>query len=647
MVRTMVDGAWVIALLPFCASLVIMLLGKRLPGRGAWVGVATLTACFLMSLPVLWHFVEGGHPVERSIHWFTLGAFDIGAGIYVDGLTAVMLLVVTLVSLCVHVYSTGYMRGDRRYTWYFAVLSLFTGSMLSLVLANDFFQLLIGWELVGICSYLLIGHWWEEKENSDAAIKAFITTKTGDVPFLIGVFALTIAAGTANIQEISVAAHHGEIATFTLTAGALLLFGGAIGKSAQFPLHVWLPDAMAGPTPVSALIHAATMVTAGVYLVARVFPIFEGAEAVALQTVGVIACITMLGAALMAMVQDDIKRVLAYSTVSQLAYMFAGLGLGPEGYSAGLFHLFTHAFFKALLFLGAGSIIHAVHSNNMSKMGGLRHKMPTTFWTFLIGTIALMGVPPLAGFWSKDDIIAVAWNTGNLGIWIVGLLTAALTAFYMTRAVILTFFGGYRGDHEAHESPRSMTVPLVALAGLSIFAGFLGAPQFGAVFNDWVHLPFEAAHAPVFHYPMALLSVLIVIGGATVGYRLYRTNPTLEPLLALGSVHTLLVNRFYIDDFYMAFVVKPIQYGIAKAVNVFNRRVLDGIVHAAAYVTRGLSFVVDVFDRRGIDGAVNGIANSADTSGGLLKYVQNGNIQRYAVFLFAGVIALVAFIILI
>src|SRR5438445_2222587 len=426
-------------------------------------------------------------------------------GEHIDGLTAVMFVMVTLVSLCVQIYSTAYMHGDRRYTWYFAALSLFTASMLNLVIADNLFQLLVGWELVGICSYLLIGHWWEEKENSNAAIKAFITTKTGDIPFLFGIFVLTIVAGTANIPLITHRAATGAIPAGTLTVAALLLFGGAIGKAAQFPLHVWLPDAMAGPTPVSALIHAATMVAAGVYLVARLFGVFV-LSGRALAFVGTIGAITMLLAALLALVQDDVKRVLAYSTISQLAYMMAALALGKAGHSVGLFHLFTHAFFKALLFLGAGSVIHAVHTNNMSEMGGLRRFMPVTFGCFVIATLALMGIPPFAGFWSKDEIIATAWHTHHYPIYVVAVVTAFLTALYMTRAVLLTFFGTYRGEAHPHESPSAMTNPMLGLAALSVGAGFLNTP-FLHPFRDWIGEPF----GPVTHEPYSF-----ALAGASV-----------------------------------------------------------------------------------------------------------------------------------
>src|ERR671914_3035664 len=473
---------WLVPLLPFLAFLIILFFGKRMPDRGHTVGIAAVGIGLVLSIAGFIELASGAGGVEKSWTWFAFeqSGLELEFGMNYDFLTGVMFLVVTIVSLLVQIYSTGYMHDDKRYTWFFAALSLFTASMLLLVIANNLLLMLVGWEGVGVCSYFLIGHYWEEKEYSSAAIKAFITTRIGDIGFMFGIFVLFIAGHTFNVIELNHAAEEGELHGTILTVGALLLFCGAVGKSAQFPLHVWLPDAMAGPTPVSALIHAATMVAAGVYLVGRMFAVFVHAGPVALQTVATIASITMLIAALLATIQDDIKRVLAYSTVSQLAYMVAGLSLGEEGYTPGLFHLFTHAWFKALLFLGAGAVIHAVHTNNMSQMGCLRKPMPVTFWTFAIGAAALSGIPPLAGFWSKDEIISTAFRTGHYWVWGVALVTAILTAFYMTRVVLLTFYGDYRGHAHAHEMPRVMTGPLVVLAGLSVVTGFLGAPQFGA-----------------------------------------------------------------------------------------------------------------------------------------------------------------------
>jgi NADH-quinone oxidoreductase subunit L len=601
--------AWLIPVLPAVAFPLIVFFGKRTPGRGAPIGIVAVGVAFVMSLILLAHFIGHGAPAQAGFTWFRLGTFSLQVSQYVDGLTAVMFVIVTLVSLCVQVYSTGYMKGDVRYTWYFALLSLFTAAMLNLVIANDLIQLLVGWELVGICSYALVGHWWEDKINSDAGIKAFITTKTGDVPFLFGIFTLIAATGTSNMHAINLGAAHGAISSALLFAAALLLFGGAIGKSAQFPLHVWLPDAMAGPTPVSALIHAATMVAAGVYLVGRMFSVFVHAPHFVLLFVGVIASVTMVIAALLAMVQDDVKRVLAYSTVSQLAYMIAGLSMGTAGYTPGLFHLFTHAFFKALLFLAAGSLIHAVHSNNMSEMGGLRKRMPLTFWVFLIGAAALSGIPPLAGFWSKDEIISEAFKTHTYWLFAVTLGTAVLTAFYMTRAVLLTFFGEYRGHAEPHEAPLSMAAPMVLLAALACVVGFLGPTH---VFVDWVHFG-AVEHVPV-DYGFAAISLLGAAAGIAVGYGLYRRWRDPDPLRSLGPAYTFIERKYYLDDIYERGVVRSIQYPLADAVDAVDRTVVDGAVNGLALTTRGL--------------------------GGILRYLQSGSVQRYAVFLFAGVVIL-------
>jgi NADH-quinone oxidoreductase subunit L len=629
----MVEQAWLIPVIPLVSFFLIIFFGRRTPLRGASMGILAVGASFVMSLLVFFEFLGDAEIVERSITWFRLGSFQLDLGMHVDGLAAMMFVVVTTVSLLVHVYSVGYMAEEPRFTWYFAALSLFTGSMLTLVIANNLIVLLVGWELVGICSYLLIGHWWEEKENSDAAVKAFVTTKTADVPFLFGIFVMTFAAGTTNIEEITHAVEGGEISPAVLTAGALLLFGGAIGKSAQFPLHVWLPDAMAGPTPVSALIHAATMVVAGVYMVGRLFTVFSASEQ-ALLVVAAIGSITMLIAALLAMVQDDIKRVLAYSTVSQLGYMIAALGIGAS--TAAFFHLFTHAFFKALLFLGAGSIIHAVHSNRMSEMGGLRKPLSTTFWTFLIGSAALAGIPPLAGFWSKDEIIAESFRGSHEIVWVVAILTAMLTAFYMTRALWLTFFGEYRGQGHPHESPRVMTVPLVILAALSVVAGFLGAPFVEGGFRELVQLG-EEAHIAGFDFALAGLSVGLALVGVLVGTALYRTYRERDPLRSLGPLYTLLERKYYLDDIYLRGIVRPIQYSVSRFIYWTNQRILDGVVNGFAWMTRRFGTGTDAVDRHLVDGAVNRIAIGTGWTGGLLRYVQSGNVQRYAVILFAGV----------
>jgi len=635
--------AWVVAVLPVVSAVATLFFGRRTPGRGWIYGVSSLSAGFLLALGVLWHFVQGGAPTSASVSWFQVGPFRTDLGQYVDGLTAVMLIIVTAVSLAVHVYSIGYMRGDSRFTWFYVVLSLFSAAMLNVVIADNLFQLLVGWEVMGLCSYLLIGHWWEDKTNSNAAIKAFITTRVGDVPFLFGIFALVFATGftTSNIQHIGQMVARGDLSGTLLLAAALLLFGGAVGKSAQFPLYVWLPDAMAGPTPVSALIHAATMVAAGVYMIGRLFQVFIHADHIVLTVMAVVAAITMLASALLAMVQDDIKRVLAYSTISQLAYMVAGLSMGGAGYTAGLFHLFTHAFFKALLFLCAGSVIHAAHSNNMSEMGGLRRAMPITFVTFAIGAAALAGIPPLAGFWSKDEIISTAFHQGHYALWAVTLVTAVITAFYMMRVVLLTFFGEYRGSGHPHESPSSMTGPLVALAGASVMVGFLNATAFNVhLFTEWVHVG-AVEHEP-FNYGFAAISIVGALLGLAAGYQLYGRWREREPLAALGPAYGLLQRKYYLDDLYLKGIVLPIRDTASAGVDWFNRSILDGVVHGFALTARGLSAVVNLFDRTVVDGAVNGAGEAAGAVGGRLRYVQSGRVQFYAaILLFFGIVGVV------
>ncbi|MFN2643184.1 MAG: NADH-quinone oxidoreductase subunit L [Actinomycetota bacterium] len=644
----MTEHAYLIPILPLAAFFLIIAFGKRLPLKGPEIGIVAVSISFIMSVGIIAKFV-GAHGAEHareiSTRWFPFGSgAHLQIGMKIDGLTAVMFIVVTTVSLLVQIYSIGYMKGEVRYTWFFAALSLFTGSMLTLVIANNLLMMLIGWELVGICSYLLIGHYWEEKANSNAAIKAFITTKTGDVPFLIGIFVLFAGTHTFNINAIYHKVAAGDVSHATLTAAAILLFGGAIGKSGQFPLHVWLPDAMAGPTPVSALIHAATMVTAGVFLVARLFPVFA-ASPEALNEVALIGAFTMLFAALIAMVQDDIKRVLAYSTVSQLAYMMAALGVGAR--EAAVFHLFTHAFFKALLFLGAGSVIHAAHSNSMRDMGGLRKLMPTTYATFLIATLALSGIPPFAGFWSKDEILTEAFRAGQHGpthivgyiVYVFGAITAFLTAFYMMRAFQMTFMGKYRGEAHPHESPRVMTGPLVILGALSVVAGFVGIPGLKSGFGSWLALGEHEVESA--NYLLIVVSVLLAGGGLVLGSRVYRTYAEVDPLERLGWFHKVLVNKFYIDEFYMAAIVRPIRDRVSRATLWINQNVLDGAVNGAAAVAKiSGDGLYDQLDQKVVDGAINGIGITARATGGVLKYLQSGDVQKYAAYLFAGIVIL-------
>src|SRR3954470_1908421 len=497
-------NAWLIPAIPGACFWLILFFGKRMPGKGADIGIAGIAASFVLAVGAAYQWITMDtprHAVERHVTWFKMGGITVNAGTHIDGLAVMMLFVVTFISLMVHVYSLGYMHGDRRFTYFYAVLSLFTASMLTLVVAPNTLQLLVGWELGGVCSFMLIGHWWEEEVNSAAAIKAFITTPTGDVGLMLGIITLFFAAGqTFDIAILNRLALTGGISHHLLLVGALLLLLGVAGKSAQFPLHVWLPDAMAGPTPVSALIHAATMVVAGVYLVARVYGVFLAGLSIGplgngINALALIGGITVIIGALLAFVQDDVKRVLAYSTISQLGYMVMALGVGA--WTAGVFHLFTHAFFKALLFLGSGSLIHAVHSNNMSDMGGLKKDMPTTFKTFVIGSAALAGLFPLAGFWSKDEILVGASHDYPIFL-IVGLVGAFMTAAYMTRACYLIFWGEYRGEGHPHEAPPSMAWPLRLLAVGAVAVGWLSAFGYHG-FPHWVSFDVEGVTREVIH----------------------------------------------------------------------------------------------------------------------------------------------------
>ncbi len=650
---------WLVPLLPFVSTLAIGFFGKHTKSHGSTIGIFAIAVGFIISVVGFIDLAAGAAPVEKAWTWFNLGQAAGGHGeagglvlqfgMNYDFLAGIMFIVVTGISLMVHIYSTGYMHDDQRYTWFYTVLSLFTGSMLFLVIANNLMQVLVGWEGVGVCSYFLIGHYWEEKPNSSAAMKAFITTRIGDVGFLFGIFALFFIGGTFNIAELNHLAEIGTIGGVSLTIACLLLFLGPVGKSAQFPLHVWLPDAMAGPTPVSALIHAATMVVAGIYLVARTLPVFEHAGA-ALDVVAIVASITMLIAAALAMLQDDIKKVLAYSTISQLGYMMAALGVGA--YTAGIFHLFTHAVFKALLFLGAGSLIHAVHSNNMSDMGGLRKYMPHTYKTFIIGSLALAGIFPFAGFFSKDEILGESLRHALEGsgvgwiVFITGMLTAFLTALYVTRMCIKTFFGDYKGHGEPHESPGSMVTPLWILAVGSATVGLLGLPVIG-LFQDWITLPGEAHHAFSLGYNIILPLATLALAGLAfyVGYLMFYKGRLKVDILGspFAWFYRFVENKYYLDDIYIGGVVKPVQYPIARFMYWTNQHVLDAVVNGAATATLVTAkHTYEKLDQVVIDGAVNGSAGLAGASGGLLKYIQSGNIQRYAAILFAAVAIFVA-----
>jgi NADH-quinone oxidoreductase subunit L len=641
------EKAWLIPLLPALSFFVILFFGKKMPKGGSESGIIAVGTSFVLAVIVAAQWIKDERIVDQHLTWWSNGKVHITIGQHVDGLTAMMFLVVTFVSLMVHIYSTGYMHGDVRFTYFFAALSLFTAAMLFMVLADNLLQLMIGWELVGLCSFMLIGHWFEEKNNSSAALKAFFTTKFGDIGLMLGTITLFFAAGqTFNIQIINKMALEHEIGHGLLLAGALLLFLGVMGKSAQVPLHIWLPDAMAGPTPVSALIHAATMVVAGVYLVARVYGVFWEGFSIGhggLNWMAFIAGLTMVLTAALAFVQDDIKRVLAYSTVSQLGYMVAALSVGA--WTAGVFHLFTHAFFKALLFLGSGSVIHAVHSNNMSEMGGLKKYMPQTYWTFVIGTLALAGIFPLAGFWSKDEILLGATKNGYPYIFVLGLVGAFMTACYMGRAVILTFHGEYRGHGHPHESPRSMTVPLLMLAVPSVLIGLINAPGVEK-FAHWVRfeIPGVEFEPPEHHFlvPLALLSLAVAGAGLLVAYWVFylKTAPNKGAFerSPLRTVKHVLVEKYYLDALFVGGVVGAIKGPIARAAYWTNQNIIDGVVNAVGVGAKLLGrFTYDVIDQKGVDGVVNGIGVSASETGGVLRLVQSGRVQQYALMLFAAV----------
>ena len=670
----MLDHAWIIPAIPAASWWLILFVGRRLPRRGAEIGISAVVASFVLScIAVIQWITRSARPVaaagerlrpavEHSITWWSVKVGDhpvhVRVGTHIDGLAVIMLLVVTTISMLVQIYSVEYMRDDARFTHYFAALSLFTAGMLLLVTASETIEMIFGWEAMGLCSFLLIGHWWEDKANSDAALKAFLTTRVGDIGFLVGLAILFFANHESfNIAQLNRSALGGQIPHLVLLMGAIAFLSAAVGKSAQFPLHTWLPDAMAGPTPVSALIHAATMVVAGVYLVARLYGVFWSAFFIGpghahslLNPVAVIGGITVLIAAALAFVQDDIKKVLAYSTVSQLGYMIMALGVGA--WTAAIFHLFTHAFFKAGLFLGAGSVSHSGshHSFDMRQdMGGLRRYMPVTHATFVIATLALAGIFPLAGFWSKDEILATAGHNGYTLFLVVGVVGAFMTAAYMARCVWLTFYGEPRGaaaHHHPHESPRTITAPLVVLASLSVVAGWLGG--FGIhAFSTWTkNETFLQAGIPEakFSYPTAALSVAVALAGLALAWLFYEAGAfeflrgLTDRYRAARAGYSFLRNKYYLDDLYTGIIVGGISSPVAQGVYWFDQHVIDGAVNGAAAMTREAAHLTyDIVDQRIVDGAVNGLGFSAEGGGGLLRYIQTGRVQQYAAFLFGAV----------
>jgi NADH-quinone oxidoreductase subunit L len=638
--------AWLLVLLPFVAALIITFMGKYLPLKGAEVALATIGLIFLYSSALMYSHITSGVVNEFFINVGSIGVFDIEFGWVVDGLSIMMYFVVGTVALLVFIYATNYMEGEIRYTFFFTSLTLFAGSMLVLVSSPTLIQILIGWELVGVCSYLLIGHYWEKKDNSSAAMKAFITNKIADVGLMIGIIILALNTGTLRISEILYQATHEyeKLSTVAFIA-AILLFIGAMGKSAQFPLHVWLPDAMAGPTPVSALMHAATMVTAGVYLLARMFPFYKSMAPDALDIVMLFGVITLLAAGLIAVVQDDLKKVLAYSTVSQLGYMVAAIGSGA--YTAALFHLWTHAFFKALLFLGAGSVIHAVHSNSMLEMGGLRKVMPKTFATFIIGTVALAGLPPFAGFFSKDEILASFNHEREITFFFIAVLGAFITAFYMTRAVSLTFLGEYRGHGHPHESHNLMTTPLLALSVFAIASGWVNIPGVYTGFTDWVTtrknkiVEYHPESFDLFALSSGLLAGLL---GIALGYYLYQLQGSAETgddKIKIQPIWSVLENKYYLDDFYFKYVIDPVKINISRAVDKFNTNVIDRFVNGFGQIASLLGGIVyNNFDQKGIDKLLNMSSSGTDSFGGKVKLLQTGKTQQYLMMFLGGVVTI-------
>jgi NADH-quinone oxidoreductase subunit L len=639
----MTDYLWLIPLIPLAGAAVNGFAGKRLPKS-----VVSLIACgaagmsFVFALISLFGLLrlepEHRHLLQVYFTWIASGDFVAKAEFLLDPLSAVMILVVTGVGFLIHVYSIGYMHAEDGYYRFFAYLNLFLFSMLVLVLSGNFLLMFVGWEGVGLCSYLLIGYYFDRRSAGDAGKKAFIVNRIGDIGFILGIFLIFSVFHNLNFTDIFRQIAEGaqrfpeETGIGILTAISLLLFVGATGKSAQIPLYVWLPDAMEGPTPVSALIHAATMVTAGVYMVVRCSPIFSHAP-VALHVVTIIGILTALMAATIGLVQTDIKRVLAYSTVSQLGYMFVAAGVGA--FSAGVFHLMTHAFFKALLFLGAGSVIHAMGGEqDLLRMGGLRKYTPITFWTMLFAALAISGIFPLAGFFSKDEILWSAWQHGHPFIWFFGLFIAGLTAFYMFRLIFLAFSGNGRYSeevrHHLHESPSSMTGPLIVLGILSVAGGFIGLPAWLGTNRFFQFLEpsiapaltseaAESSHAVELGF--AGISVAVALAGIYIAYRMYVVNPKSAGELAARwkGIHRVLLRKYYVDEFYDAAVINPT---LKVSTNTLWKRADAGI----------------------IDGAVNGAGFAVRSFASVLKNVQNGLIRSYAAWILVGMAAVLLYI---
>ena len=644
-------AVWAIFFLPLVSLGVILFMPRSMEKYAGHIAALCIGAAFVLSLWVLDSAVqaEGQRLAFSTQEWLRIGNLTINVALQVDGLAAIMLVVVTGVSFLVQIYSQGYMHGDTGYWRYFAYMSVFTTSMLGLVLMDSLVMVYVFWEMVGLSSYLLIGFWFDRPAAAAAAKKAFLVTRLGDLGFLLAIILVYREVGTFDIRGIQELAIAGTLGGTTLTLFALGVFAGAAGKSAQVPFQVWLPDAMEGPTPVSALVHSATMVAAGVYLVARMFPVFhESGDA--MSVVAAIGGITAISAAMLGLVMTDIKRVLAYSTISQLGYMMLALGVG--GYVAAIFHLMTHALFKALLFLGSGSVNHATNTFDMRLMGGLRNSMPITFWTFVIAALSLSGVFPLAGFWSKDEILGMAWKHEPYLFWI-GTITAGLTAFYMFRVIFMTFFGEYRGgapasglatdhgltdeqpghataDHPPHESPMNMTIPLIILAVMAIVAGVFNLPwKFLGLDHEVEHLLIGAVPDPglveesKFRIGVALGSTALALGGIAFAYVIYGAKiiPSASLARVFRPIHVLLENKYYADVLYERVIVGFLFY-----------EVLGGALAA--------------FDRNVVDGVVNGVGQVFRAGAGVLRYAQSGQYQTYGAIAFSG-LAFTAIVVLV
>lgn len=632
----MVKYAHLIPLFPFLAFLTNILLGRRIKKASALVSItASCVSLFLSILAFLGYL--GGNGSYTLLRWLNLNANSLSFGVIIDPLTCMMLLVVTIIGTLIQVYSIGYMHNDARFSRFFAYMSLFMCSMLGLVLADNFIMLYIFWEGVGLCSYLLISFWFEKVSAAKAGMKAFITTRIGDTGLFIGILVLFFAAGTLNFSALEhVTGNH-----TLFTIAAFLILCGAIGKSAQFPLHVWLPDAMEGPTPVSALIHAATMVVAGVYLVARTFWLFSSHQP-SLIWVGYIGGFTAIFAASIATVNNDIKRILAYSTLSQVGLMMMGLGVG--GYTAGTFHLMTHAFFKALLFLCAGSVIHAVGTQDIQKMGGLLSKLKVTGTTLIIASLAIAGVPPLSGFWSKDEILSQALNQGHPVLFAVGLATSLLTSFYVFRLIFLVLFGKTRSELHPHESPQVMTLPLCVLAFFSLFVGFTGSPFMHNLYQGFVISPSEgASHVHESSHLVMILSTLVAFLGIGLSYSFYILNNKIIPASVRSKflpLYRILSNKYYIDEIYEFIFIKSC-IGLSRLAFKFDLGVIDAAVNGAARLSVIIADIKSWFDKYIIDGIVNGCAISVGLFSRLVRRLQTGLVQNYLLIAFFGLLILI------